>query len=119
MDDKSATHKPRRKARVQIAPTQTADGQPAFVPHHPGAHTYLQIDAQNYSLWKLMDGEHELTALAMAYFGKYGAFPFDRLDQLIPQLEENRLLESGSHTPEQLPVSGTASRIKRFADTLA
>jgi hypothetical protein len=86
MDDKSATYKPKREARVQIAPTRTADGQPAFVLHHPGAQTYLQVDAQNYFLWQLMDGEHDLGGLAMAYFVEYHAFPFDRLTRLV-QLE--------------------------------
>ena len=117
MEDKSSTYKPKRDGRVQVANSQTEDGDTVYLLHNPDAHTYVQIDAQNYFLWELMDGEHELTALAMAYFEKYGAFPFDRLDQLIPQLEANRLLESGSHTPEQQPVSGTASRVKRFADT--
>ena len=117
MDDKSATHKPKRDARVQIAPTRTADGQPAFVLHHPGAHTYLQIDAQNYFLWQLMDGEHDLGGLAMAYFVEYHAFPFDRLSQLLAQLEANFLLEGTSPPVEPAEVGESKPRLVRLADT--
>lgn len=116
MEDKTATYKPKREERVQVAHTQTAKGEAAYILHNPDSHTYLEIDAQNYFLWELMDGEHELGAIAMAYYAEYSAFPFDRLSQLITQLESNYLLEGTSPKSAQAPASEEASRVKRFAD---
>jgi hypothetical protein len=56
MQDNAATKKPQRAAGVRVARAQTADGKPAHVLHNPDAHTYLQIDEQNYFLRELMDG---------------------------------------------------------------
>jgi putative peptide zinc metalloprotease protein len=116
MENKPSTFKPKRDGRVQVANSQTEDGETVYFLHNPDAHTYVQIDSQNYFLWELMDGEHELAALAMTYYSKYNSLPFDRLDQLIPQLEANFLLEGISPMPEPQPLSRSASRIKRFAD---
>ena len=115
MQDNPATNKPKRAAQVQVARTQTADGKPAYVLHNPDAHTYLQIDEQNYFLWELMDGEHDLAALAIAYMRQYGALPLDRLSQLISHLEASSLLEGAAPVPEQAPADEPASRTTRVA----
>jgi putative peptide zinc metalloprotease protein len=115
MQDNPATNKPKRAAQVQVARTQTADGKPAYVLHNPDAHTYLQIDEQNYFLWELMDGEHDLAALAIAYMRQYGALPLDRLSQLISHLEASSLLEGAAPVPEQAPADEPESRMTRVA----
>ena len=75
MQDQPATTKPKRAAQVQVARTQTEVGKAAYVLHNPDAHTYLKIDEQNYFLWELMDGDHEVAALAIAYMRQYGTLP--------------------------------------------
>jgi putative peptide zinc metalloprotease protein len=115
MQDNPATNKPKRAAQVQLARTQTADGKPAYVLHNPDAHTYLQIDEQNYFLWELMDGEHDLAALAIAYMRQYGALPLDRLSQLISHLEASSLLEGGAPVAEQASADQPESRMTRVA----
>lgn len=117
MEDKPTTYKPKQDTRVEVSRMQTAGKGATYILHNPDADTYIEIDAQNYFLWELMDGEHELAALAMAYLGEYGALPFDRLSELIAQLEANFLLEGTSPIPEQKTANGTTPRIKRFADT--
>jgi putative peptide zinc metalloprotease protein len=117
MQDQPATTKPKRAARVQVARTQTEEGKTAYVLHNPDAHTYLKIDEQNYFLWELMDGDHEVAALAVAYLREYGALPLDRLSQLIGQLQASSLLEGAESVPEQAPAEEAASRMTRAART--
>ena len=117
MQDQPATYKPKRAARVQVACTQTGEGKPAYVLHNPDAHRYLEIDEQNYFLWELMDGEHEVPALAIAYMREYGALPLDRLSELISELEASSLLEGAAPVPEQAPADEPASRMTRVAHT--
>lgn len=113
----STTFKPHRNSSVQVSQTQISGGEAVYVLHNPGAHTYVQIDAKNYFLWELMDGEHDLADLAMTYYSNYGALPFDRLDQLIPQLTENYLLAGTSPPAVQAVASTDLPRVKKFADT--
>ncbi|MBM3133919.1 MAG: hypothetical protein FJZ89_01240 [Chloroflexi bacterium] len=112
-----AQPKPKRDSRVQVAHTQTTRGDAYYILHNPDANTYVAIDPQNYFLWELMDGEHALADLAMAYFAQYGAFPFDRLSQLIAQLEANSLLEGAPPVVASAPATGFAYRLQRLADT--
>ena len=116
-EDQSTTYKPKRAAGVQVAQTQTEHGEECYVLHNPDAGGYVEIDTQNHYLWELMDGEHTLADLAMAYEAKYGAFPLDRLSPLITRLKVNSLLEGASPVPAQAQASGFAFQIQRLADT--
>ena len=116
MPDTEATYKPKRDARVEVARTEAGDGTAVYVLHNPDAGTYLQIDERNHFLWELMDGEHELGALAVAYMVEFGALPLDRLDQLIGQLKASALLEGAEPVPRQAPADGPASRMARVGD---
>lgn len=116
-EDGSTTYLPKRDARVQVAQAQAEQGEACYILHNPDADGYVEVDAQNYFLWELMDGEHTLADLAMAYETKYGAFPLDRLSQLMARLQANSLLEGASPAPAQAQASGFASWIQRQADT--
>ena len=116
-EGQSATCRPKRDARVQVAHTQTERGEECYVLHNPDTGSYVEIDAQNYFLWELMDGEHTLTDLVLAYDATYGAFPLARLSELMTRLEANSLLEGASPVPAQSETSGLAFRLQRLADT--
>jgi putative peptide zinc metalloprotease protein len=116
-EDQLTTYRPKRVAGVQVGHTQTEHGEECYVLHNPDVHGYVEIDAQNHYLWEQMDGEHTLADLAVAYEAKYGAFPLDRLSQLMTRLEANFLLEGSSPTPVQTQASGLAFRLRRLADT--
>jgi putative peptide zinc metalloprotease protein len=115
--DQSTEYRPKRADGVQEGHTQTEHGEECYVLHNPSADGYVEIDAQNYYLWELMDGEHTLADLAMAYDARYGAFPLDRLSELMRRLEANSLLEGSLPLPTQAQASGFAFRIRRLADT--
>ena len=108
--------KPRRALHVQMHYDPTVRGDTYYVLHNTDTCTYLEIDPQNYFLWELMDGEHTLTDLAMAYYTTYGSFPFERLDALIIQLEKNGLIENSPSCPPPVQVTGFASHLQHIAD---
>ncbi len=108
--------KPKRNGYVQVRCEQTTHGDTYYVLHNPEAKTYVEIDSQNYFLWERMDGTHTLTDLAMAYLNKFGALPFERLDQLLKQLEANVLLEGAAPVVAPAPATGFALRLQRLAD---
>jgi putative peptide zinc metalloprotease protein len=116
-EQKLDAYKPKHDTRVQVARTQVYHGEAYYVLHNPAADTYLEIDPHNFFLWELMDGEHALADLAMAYFGKYGVFPFDRLDQLIAQLKANQLLDEETPALTRPTENRLVDRLKRFSET--
>ena len=85
--------KPKRIANVEVALQQRTHGEEYYVLRSPEANTYLKLEPRDYFLWELMDGEHSVRDLAVAYFVKFGAFAFDRLVHLMAQLKANHLLE--------------------------
>ena len=100
--------KPKRIANVEVALQQRTHGEEYHVLRSPEANTYLKLDPRDYFLWELMDGEHSVRDLAVAYFVRFGAFPFDRLVHLMAQLKANRLLE-------EKPVHVFGAVAQRFA----
>lgn len=115
--------KPRRIAHVEVAFHQTSREE-YYVLNNPEADTYLKLDPRDYFIWELMDGEHSIRDLAVAYFAKYGAFPLDRLVHLITQLKTNRFLEEkpvhvfGTIT-HYFAAQSLAYRLRQFSETFA
>ena len=108
-----AADKPRQAPGVQIAQSTTVAGAVAYVLHSPAAGTYVQLDAPNLFLWALMDGEHDLGSLAMAYYERFGALPLDRLSALLDELRAAALLEGSG--PESGTAQAPATRAERVA----
>lgn len=114
--------KPCRAAQVEVVRQATAKGGEHYILRSTEAGTYVKIDAQDYFIWQLLDGEHSVRDLAVAYFAAYRAFPFDRLVQLLDQLKEKRLLEERpvhvlGDIALRLQERTLAYRLQHFADT--
>jgi putative peptide zinc metalloprotease protein len=114
--------KPKHIAYAEVASHQTAREGEYYVLKNPETDTYLKLDARDYFLWELMDGEHSIRDLAVAYFVKFGAFPFDRLGQLVAQLKMNHLLvEKPVHVfgaiAHHFAAQTLAYRLKQFSET--
>jgi len=71
--------KTRRLAGTEVAHHRTARGEEYYVLRNPEANTYLKLTPQDYFLWELLDGEHSVRDLAVAYVVRYGTLPFQRL----------------------------------------
>lgn len=117
-----ARRKPRRASQVEVVRQVSAKGSEYYILRNRQASTYLKIDAQDYFIWQLLDGEHSVRDLAVAYFAAYRAFPLDRLVRLLDQLKEKRLLEERpihvlGGIALRLEERTLAYRIQRFADT--
>jgi hypothetical protein len=100
--------KPKGAAGVEVSSHHTAQGAAYYVLNNPEADTYLKVDAHDYFLWGLMDGEHSVRDLAVAYFSEFGAFPFERLVHLLAELNTHQLLT-------EKPVDGFQGLEERFA----
>ena len=108
-----AADRPRQAPGVQAARSATAAGGVVYVLHSPAAGTYVQLDAPNYFLWELMDGEHDLGSLAMAYYERFGALPLDRLSALLGELRAAALLDGAE--PDGGAAQAPATRAERVA----
>jgi putative peptide zinc metalloprotease protein len=113
--------KPKRVTGLEVAAQQTARGEAYYVLSNPEANTYLKIDARDYFLWELMDGKHTVRDLAVAYFAKFGAFPFERLVQLLGQLQTHQLLAEKpvdlfGILEERTAAHTLAYRLQRFSE---
>jgi len=114
--------KPKRIANVEVVRQRTSQGENYYVLKSLEANTYLRIDDRDFFLWELMDGEHSVRDLAVAYFVRFGAFPFDRLVHLVTQLKSNRLLEGRpayifGTLAEHFAAKGLVYHLERFSET--
>ncbi len=116
--------KPKGVTGVEVSCHQNAQGEAYYVLNNPRADTYLKVDARDYLLWGLMDGEHSVSDLAMAYYSEFGAFPFERLANLLTELGTHQFLAEKpvdlfQCIEEQLAAHTLAHRLQRFSERSA
>jgi putative peptide zinc metalloprotease protein len=85
--------RPKRIAEYELAHLGVGSDHEYYVLKNPAAHTYVRCTPQDFFLWEMMDGQHNVRDLAVAYFAKFGSFPFERLINLIGLLGEAGFLE--------------------------
>jgi putative peptide zinc metalloprotease protein len=117
-----AQKRPKGLDTIEVAFQQASGGDSYCVLRNPDADTYLKLDPRDHFLWELMDGEHSVRDLAVAYYAEFGAFAFDRLIHLLTQLKGNHFLEE-----KPADVFGTITthfaakklifHLKRFSET--
>lgn len=113
--------KPTGVSGVKVSTHHMSKGETYYVLNNPAADTYLRIDAHGYFLWGLMDGEHSVADLVMAYYAEFGAFPFERLADLLGELGAHQLL---TETPvdiyqcieERTTAHTLVHRLQRFSE---
>ncbi len=84
--------KPKGVRTVEIA-KQKIRGEKYYILHNTEKDTYLQLDPKGFFLWNLMDGQHSLTDLSVAYLSEFNSVPFGQLRALLAQLKSNSFLE--------------------------
>jgi putative peptide zinc metalloprotease protein len=72
---------------------------------------YLKISERDYFLWKLLDGQHSLLELALAYQQTYRSFALERILGLVAKLKQNGFLDEPvisiySQLQQQLNLTG-------------
>ena len=107
---------PRQMPHTMVHFERTKRGDTYYILHNPDKRSYLAIDEENYFLWEMMDGEHNLTDLVIAYYQRFGSLPLERLDTLIKQLEENHLIETRTKPTNPDTETGFIPLLTNLAD---
>lgn len=115
-------YKPRQAPGIEVARQVAAGGGEYYILRNPHANTYLKIDPSDYFIWELLDGQYAVRDLAVAYFSRYRAFPFERLGNLIAQLKARQMLATKplyvlDGLGDKLQGRTAAYRLQRFAET--
>ena len=84
--------RPLRRMGWALKELQTAGGEEYFVLKNMRTGTYLRLSQPQVFLWNLMDGEHSVQDLAVAYFVQYKALAVEGLLTLLGQLEARGFL---------------------------
>lgn len=85
--------RPKRITKYEVAHLGAGSDQEYYVLRNLAAHSYVRCTPQDFFLWKLMDGQHTVRDLAVAYFAEFGNFSFERLLRLIAHLGDTGFLE--------------------------
>lgn len=88
-----AKYKPKRISNYELTEGKTAQGQVYYMLKNPAASTYLQLGAHELFLWNMMDGEHSVKDMSIAFLLKYGALPIDLIINMLAALQNKAFLE--------------------------
>ena len=87
------THrKPTRRLGWALKRLQTVSGEAYSVLKNTRSGTYLRLSDEQVFLWNLMDGQHSVRDLAVAYFNEYKSLALQRIVALLGQLEARGFL---------------------------
>jgi len=88
-----AKYKPKRISHYELTEGKTAQGQVYYMLKNPDAGTYLQLGEQELFLWNMMDGEHSVRDMSIAFLLKYGALPIELIINMLATLQTKSFLE--------------------------
>src|SRR5438132_1191205 len=101
--------RPRVAAGLESACYRTRSGAEYVVVHNPARRTYARLDPREFDLLPLMDGQHSVKELVIAYYQRCGVLAMARVAGLVRLLRQQRFLVEGS-----LDVySALAARLRR------
>jgi putative peptide zinc metalloprotease protein len=88
-----AKYRPQRISNYELTEGQTAQGRVYYMLKNPDAGTYLQLGEQELFLWNMMDGEHSVRDMSIAFLLKYGALPIELIINMLAMLQSKSFLE--------------------------
>src|SRR5918912_2059363 len=91
--------RPRVAPGLESASYKTRAGADYVVVHNPGTRTYARLDPREFELLSLMDGQHSVKELVIAYYQRYGVLALARVAGLVPLLRQQGFLAEGSVDP--------------------
>lgn len=83
-------------------------GEDYFVLKNLNQAVYIRLLERDAFLWKLMDGQHSLRDILVAYMQKYHSLGADRLLDLLDELTEKGFLLRTAREPQAKPQGGFA-----------
>jgi putative peptide zinc metalloprotease protein len=89
--------KPTRRLGWALKKLQTVGGEAYYVLKNQRTGAYLRLNERQVFLWHLMDGQHRIRDIAVAYFAQYQSLALENLLNFIKQLETRGFLVETSH----------------------
>jgi len=111
--------KPTRRLGWALKSLQTVSGEGYSVLKNTRSGTYLRLNDEQVFLWNLMDGQHSVRDLAVAYFAEYQSLAVEGIVSLLDQLQAKGFLMTAGddlfvHTSQALG----GQRLQRFGNWL-
>ncbi|HLI26095.1 MAG TPA: PqqD family peptide modification chaperone [Chloroflexota bacterium] len=78
--------RPRRRDGVEVA-EQRDGAQVAYMLRSPDGASYLRLSERGMFIWELLDGDHTVNDLCVAYFARYNSFGVEEISATIAQLQ--------------------------------
>jgi CRP-like cAMP-binding protein/Zn-dependent protease len=83
---------PKLRDGIVTSKLVSARGGEYYIIKSARAGTYLRLTPDEYFLLGLMDGNHQVKELVLAYFFEYRSLAFERIANLVEQLRQQRFL---------------------------
>ena len=93
------------RAGLESACYTTRSGADYVVVHNPAGRAYARLDPREFELLPLMDGQHSVKELVIAYYQRYGVLALARVAGLVRLLSQQRFCVSD---PRPTPTSACA-----------
>src|SRR5262249_9546622 len=84
--------RPKLQSGVVARRLSTARGEEYFIVKNPATRTYVRLTPDEHYLLALMDGNHQVKDLVLAYFSKYRRLAPRRVLHLVDELRGHRFL---------------------------
>jgi putative peptide zinc metalloprotease protein len=84
--------KPARRLGWALKKLQTSSGEEYYILKNLRAGTYMRLTEEQVFLWELMDGEHTIQDMAIAYFMRFKSMAIKSLFVFLGQLEARGFL---------------------------
>ncbi|GAC1320928.1 MAG: hypothetical protein NVSMB2_17250 [Chloroflexota bacterium] len=97
---------------LESARYTTRSGAAYVVVHNPAAHTYARLDPREFELLPLLDGQHTIKDLVIAYYRTHGSLALPRIAGLVELLARQGLLK----TPPIDAYAALRGRLRRRAE---
>src|SRR2546427_1434863 len=102
--------RPRVAAGLESACYRTRSGADYVVVHNPARRTYARLDPREFELLALMDGQHSVKELVIAYYQRFGVLALQRVAGLVGLLRQQGFLNE----PARDAYTQLASRLRRL-----
>jgi putative peptide zinc metalloprotease protein len=108
--------RPRVAPNVESAQYVTRTGSPYVVIHNPATESYARLDPREFDLLDLMDGQHSVKELVIAYYQRHGVLALPRVAGLVQLLRSQgflagQLVNAYALLTRQLQGDGGRARI--------
>ena len=104
--------RPRRKPGWAMKRVASNSGREQYVLRGSNSHAYIRLTQRDVFLWNLMDGDHTVHDLLLAYSNEYGQLALPRIEQLLRQLAQSELIAG---PPGPVQSTGPLAQFRRTA----